>query len=119
MIIGILTKKGIEVEIIKLINKYNKDGYNKIKSKFSVKYKSPVGTFYIEKKLYIIEDKIIIFPRFAGPKLLSNNIINKIHNKIPNGINIKMNYIGKSNENQITVINHIFNTNDLNKSFFY
>jgi len=110
MIIGILTKKGIEVEIIKLINKYNKDGYNKIKSKFSVKYKSPVGTFYIEKKLYIIEDKIIIFPRFAGPKLLSNNIINKIHNKIPNGINIKMNYIGKSNENQITVINHIFNT---------
>lgn len=110
MIIGTLTKKGIEIDIIKLINKYNKEGYNKIKGKFTVKYKSPVGTFYIEKKLYILEDNIIIFPRFAGPKLLSNNIINKINNIIPNGINIKMNYIGKSNENQITVINYIFNT---------
>ena len=108
--IGILTKKGIEVNIIDLINKYKKEGYNKIKSKFTVKYKSPIGTFYIEKKNYIIDNKIIIFPRFAGPILLSNKILTQIINKIPNGINIDMNYIGKSNENQITVINHIFNT---------
>ena len=40
--IGILTKKGIEVNIIDLINKYKKEGYNKIKSKFTVKYKSPI-----------------------------------------------------------------------------
>lgn len=110
MIIGNLTKRGIEVEIIKLITKYNKDGYNKIKSKFTVKFKSPIGTFYIEKKIYIIDNKIIIFPRFAGSTLLSNNILNKIQNNIPPGIDIQMNYIGQSNENQITVINHIFNT---------
>ena len=108
--IGILTKKGIEVNIIDLINKYKKEGYNKIKSKFTVKYKSPIGTFYIEKKNYIVDNKIIIFPRFAGPILLSNKILTQIINKIPNGIDINMEYIGKSNENQITVINHIFNT---------
>ena len=31
-----------------------------------------IARLFVEKKLYIIEDKIIIFPRFAGPKLLSN-----------------------------------------------
>lgn len=107
---GILTKKGIEVNITDLINKYKKEGYNKIKSKFTVKYKSPIGTFYIEKKIYIIDNDIIIFPRFAGPNLISNKILDKIINKIPDGITINMNYIGKSNDNQITVINHIFNT---------
>jgi hypothetical protein len=107
--IGILTKRGIEVKIIDLLNKYQKDGYKKIKQKFIVKYKSPIGTFYIEKKIYVLIDDIIIFPRFAGTKLLSNKILDKIINNIPDGIHIDMQYTGKSNKNQELIINHILN----------
>lgn len=106
--IGILTKRGIEVKIDDLINKYKKEGLNKIKKKFVTRYKSPIGTFFIEKKIYTIIDDIIIFPRFAGTLLLSNKILNEIINKISDGHHINMNYIGISNNNQKLIIDYIF-----------
>ena len=104
---GIITKRGLEVKIKELIKKYNKDGLKKIQNKFIIKYKSPIGSFYISKILYFIHDNIIIFPRFLGFNLYKSNIINKISNTIQNGESINMKYTGKSNQNQITIINYI------------
>ena len=106
-IIGILTNRGLEVSIHDLLHKYNKDGLKKIKNKFIIKYKSPIGSYFISKPLYFIHDKIIIFPRFLGFILVKLNIINKIINTIENGEYIIMKYIGQSNQNQTNIINYI------------
>lgn len=106
---GVLTERGLEVKINDLLNKYKQDGVKKIKNKFIIKYKSPIGSYYISKILYFIHDEIIIFPRFLGFKLYKLNIINNIHNNIQNGHSITMNYIGKSNQNQINIITYILN----------
>ncbi len=109
-IIGILTKRGLEINYNKLLLKYSKEGIKKIQNKFIIKYKSPIGTYFITKNLYYIdENKIIIFPRFLGFKLEKLKIIDSIINTIPDGENIIMNYIGKSNENQTNIINYIMN----------
>ena len=107
VITGILTNRGLEVNMQQLLNKYNKEGVKKIQNKFIIRYKSPIGTFYISKLLYFIHDGIIIFPRFLGFKLLKLNIVNQLINTIENGINIEMKYIGQSNENQRNIIKYI------------
>lgn len=106
---GILTPRGLEVKLEELINKYKKEGLKKIQNKFIVRYKSPIGNYFISKPLYFIHDGNIIFPRFLGFSLCKLNIINKIINTIKNGESIKMEYIGQSNENQNNIIKYILN----------
>jgi len=103
-----LTQSGLEINLSQLINKYTKSGVKKIQNKFIIRYKSPIGTYFITKKLYSIHNDIIILPRFSGFKLLNNNIISTIINNIPDGENIITNYIGQSNTNQTYIIKHIF-----------
>ncbi len=104
---GLLTKRGLEININELLIKYKREGVKKIQNKFLIRYKSPIGTYYITKKIYNIIDNYIIFPRFLGFKLLKLNIIDKIKNTIINTNDINMNYIGKSNENQTNIIKYI------------
>lgn len=111
---GLLTKRGLEVNLNNLISKYEKEGVKKIQNKFIIRYKSPIGTFYLTKQLYKIDNSlqnknnsIIIFPRFLGFKLLKLNIINKITNNIENGEFVNLIYEGKSNENQRIIIKYI------------
>lgn len=106
-ITGILTQRGLEVNLNKLLLKYSKEGVKKIQNKFVIRYKSPIGTYYITKLLYFIHNEHIIFPRFLGFKLRKLNIISDITNNIHTGIDIVLNYIGKSNENQQNIISHI------------
>lgn len=108
-IIGILTQRGLEVDLNKLILKYSKEGVTKIKNKFIVRYKSPIGTYFITKAMYYIYNDKIIFPRFLGFKLEKLKIISHIENKIHDGIDINMNYSGSSNENQNNIIQYILN----------
>ena len=49
---GIITKRGLEINKTKIIEKYNEKGYKKLLRKFLIRYKSPIGTFFIEKKNY-------------------------------------------------------------------
>lgn len=115
IITAILTNRGLEVNMQCLLHKYNKEGVKKIQNKFIIRYKSPIGTFYISKLLYFIHDGIIIFPRFLGFKLLKLNIINKIINQIENGDSIEMKYIGQSNQNQQNIIKYIMENIYTNK----
>jgi superfamily II DNA or RNA helicase len=106
-ITGILTQRGLEVNLNQLLLKYSKEGVKKIQNKFIIRYKSPIGTYYITKLLYFIHNEHIIFPRFLGFKLCKLHIISNIKNNIHAGIDIVLNYIGKSNENQQNIISHI------------
>jgi superfamily II DNA or RNA helicase len=104
---AILTSRGLEVNMDDLIKKYTKDGLKKIQNKFIIKYKSPIGSYFISKILYFIHDSIIIFPRFLGFNLYKSNIITNISNTIQDGESIDMKYTGKSNQNQLNIINYI------------
>ena len=105
---GLLTSRGLEINIEQLIAKYSANGLKKIQNKFIIRYKSPIGTYYITKLLYFKHGENIIFPRFLGFNLLKLKIIDNITNKITDGVNIDLNYTGISNENQLIVINYIF-----------
>jgi superfamily II DNA or RNA helicase len=114
---GIITKRGFEVSKTKIIEKYNEKIYKKILKKFIIRYKSPIGTFFIEKKNYKIDGDIILFPRFGASDLLNSKLIDSIENLIPEGKTINITYTGTPTYNQEVIIEYIFKNiyNDENK----
>mgnify|MGYP000329073788 CR=1 FL=1 len=114
---GKITKRGLEIDKTKIIEKYNEKGYKKLLRKFIIRYKSPIGTFFIEKKNYKLEGDNIILPRFGASDLLDCKIINSIENLIPEGRPINITYTGTPTYNQKVIMEYIFKNiyNDENK----
>lgn len=106
---GIITYQGLELKKDDIVEKYQIEGYKKLLKKFIIRYKSPIGTFYIEKKNYVVKDNTLLLPRFASEDLLNCKIINNITNSISDGNNINFLYTGEPTYNQQIVIDHIFN----------
>lgn len=115
---GDLTKRGLEININDIKNKYDIKFYKTLLKKFIIRYKSPVGTYYIEKKNYTIdkENSILILPRFAIDKLLSIKFLSSINNKIPNGISIDCTFLGEPTYNQKIVSDYIMNNHFSSKN---
>jgi type I site-specific restriction endonuclease len=105
---GIITKRGFEVSKTKIIEKYNEKIYKKILKKFIIRYKSPIGTFFIEKKNYKIDGDIVLFPRFGASDLLNSKLVDSIENLIQEGKPINITYTGTPTYNQEVIIEHIF-----------
>lgn len=105
---GTITKQGLEINKTKIIEKYNEKGYKKLLRKFIIRYKSPIGTFFIEKKNYKIIGDNVILPRFGASDLLDCKIINSIENLIPEGKSINITYTGTPTYNQKIIIEYIF-----------
>lgn len=106
---GNITYRGLELKKNDIVDKYQMTGYKKLLKKFVIRYKSPIGTFYIEKKNYTVKDNTLILPRFASEDLRKCNIINNISNCILDGHNIDFLYMGEPTYNQQIVIDYIFN----------
>ncbi len=106
-IIGKITNRGLEINKNDLVSSYGTNGVKKILKKFTIKYKSPIGTYFLEKKNYIVIDGIIILPRFASEKLLQCKIINEIENNIKPGLDIECDYIGEPTYNQQIIADHL------------
>ena len=106
---GIITYQGLELKKDDIVEKYQIEGYKKLLKKFIIRYKSPIGTFFIEKKNYIIKNNILLLPRFATEDLLNCKIINNITNSLTEGINVNFFYTGEPTYNQQIVIDYIFN----------
>lgn len=100
---AILTRRGIEIKI----DDITQDMIKTIKSKFIIRYKNEISNYYEQIKLFVKLKDVILFPRFAKSLLVKHNIISDVKNTIPNFKKIEMNYIGKSNDNQLLVVNHI------------
>ena len=109
---GIITSRGLEVSKKDIIEKYEMSGLKKILKKFTIRYKSPIGTFYIEKKnyQYIKDEDIILLPRFAADDMLKCKIFSNITNTIEDGEPIDFYYTGAPTYNQKVIIEYIFNT---------
>ena len=117
---GILTNRGLELNKNDILEKYQMTGYKKLVKKFIIRYKSPIGTFYIEKKnfQYLKIENILLLPRFASEDLIKCKIVSNIENQIKDGISVDFLYIGEPTYNQQVIIDYIFDkiyTND-NKS---
>ena len=106
---GHITYQGLELKKNDIVEKYQITGYKKLLKKFIIRYKSPIGTFYIEKKNYTLKDNTLLLPRFASEDLLNCKIINNITNCISNGNNVDFVYTGEPTYNQQIVIDYIFN----------
>lgn len=106
---GIITYQGLELKKDDIVEKYQIEGYKKLLKKFIIRYKSPIGTFFIEKKNYIIKNNILLLPRFATEDLLNCKILNNITNSLTEGLNVNFFYTGEPTYNQQIVIDHIFN----------
>jgi len=113
---AILKKNGLEINIKDITAKYDLSGLKKIKNKYTIRYKNPINNYFIENKLYTIKNGFIYLPRFGGYKLLDANIIDSIENKILDGKDLNLNYIGKSNDNQALVIQYLLDNIYNNKN---
>lgn len=107
---GNITHQGLELKKNDIVEKYQMTGYKKLLKKFVIRYKSPIGTFYIEKKNYTLKGNTLLLPRFASEDLLNCKIINNITNSISDGNNVDFLYTGEPTYNQQIVIDHIFNS---------
>ena len=108
---GAITHRGLELSKKDIVDKYEMTGLKKILKKFIIRFKSPIGTFYIEKKnyQYLKDENIFLLPRFASEDLLKCKIVNSITNTIENGKDVKFHYTGSPTYNQTVIIDHILN----------
>lgn len=118
MIDGILNISGISLDINEFKEKYTVHNLIKLKNTLTIRYKCPTTNMITVTKMYRIKNNKIIIPRFClemlYDKFFKFNIINNLHK--PDDINL--NYIGQSNNNQLSVINytlkHIYNKKSQN-----
>jgi len=106
-----LTKNGLEIKVQELKDKFGEKGYKSLLRKFTIRFKSPVGTYYIEKKIYKFSKskELLFLPRFSTNALLASGIISNPINNIPTGEKLTHKFIGEPTHNQLTVANFIMN----------
>lgn len=104
---GIITQRGLELSINEIKNTFNQDGYKKLLNKFIIRYKSPIGTFYLQKKNYTTDGDTIILPRFSTEKLLASDIIYDLKVNLPIGNNINIEFLGMPTYNQKILADYI------------
>jgi superfamily II DNA or RNA helicase len=108
-----ITKNGIEISVDSIINTFTVKGYKSILRKFTLRYKSPIGTYYIEKKIYNFSKckKKIYLPRFSLQPLLDAGIIGSPIVSIPEGDDLDIKFLGEPTHNQKIVVDYLLNNN--------
>lgn len=100
-----LSRQGLELSSSEVKNKFGAKGYKTLLNKFTIKIKSPVGSYYMSKKMYSLSGDKIIFPRFAY-KTLEKFIRNRTSD-IPEGHELVAEYAGDPTENQKVVADYL------------
>lgn len=90
----------------------------KIRNKYTITVKNKITNIFMKTKMYLLTKDHIYIPRFGSKFLLDKNIISDIKNNLSDGIDVNLEYIGKSNHNQLLVINHILNTSYKQKDIY-
>lgn len=105
----VLTNEGLEIEIKLLKEKFGEKGYKSILRKFILKIKSPIGTYYIEKKMYNLTKTKLILPRFSSEALIKAGITKTPKVLIGEGDDIDLDFIGTPTHNQKVIADHVKN----------
>ncbi len=100
-----LTRSGLELPIEAIKAKFGQSGYKTLLNKFTIRIKSPVGQYYLSKKIYDISGKTIIFPRFSYKSL--EKIIKTVSICLQEGHPLPLEYIGEPTHNQKVVADHL------------
>lgn len=108
----LLTNNGIELSVIELNNKFGGKGYKSLLKKFSIRYRAPVGTYYIEKAIYKFskDKKTLYLPRFSTEALIKAGIIASPKVKIGEGEKLEVNFLGEPTSNQKVVADYLMSS---------
>lgn len=112
MVDAVLTKNGLELSISQLLGNYGPAGYKSLLNKFTIKIKSPVGSYFISKKNYSVDGQSLVVPRFASSSLLKAGIVKTIDNRIGDTSQIELEYLGAPTENQQVVADFVMESFD-------
>ncbi len=112
MVDAVLTKNGLELPIDRLMSIYGLAGYKSLLNKFTIKIKSPVGSYFISKKNYSIENQKLVVPRFASASLLKAGIVKTSDNRITDTGELELEYLGAPTENQQVVADFVMKSFD-------
>lgn len=104
-----LTNNGLEIDIHVLKSKFGEKGYKSILRKFILRYKSPIGTYYIEKKMYNLTKTKLILPRFSSDALIKAGITKTPRVLLSDGDELNINFIGEPTHNQQVISDHVMN----------
>ena len=107
---GVITRAGLVVSRTDMECVYGKDGLRRLLNKFTIRYKSIVGTYIIQKTIYTSEKDTIFFPRFAATKLLDTGILGDIGVDMSNGDFVDIKYFGTPTHNQKNIGDHLMST---------
>lgn len=108
---AILNNLGVNIPIQDIVDVYGHKGLQKLKNRYTVRVKIEITNTVKTIPLYhIIRDKhYICFPKCSVYYLFKKGIIQETINQLYDGEKVKFKYIGKSNANQLTIIDHVFN----------
>lgn len=105
----VLTNGGLEIDIQVLKAKFGEKGYKSILRKFILRYKSPIGTYYIEKKMYDLSKTKLLLPRFSSTALINAGITKSPKVLLSEGEDFNMEFIGEPTHNQRVISDHVMN----------
>jgi Type III restriction enzyme, res subunit len=103
----VLTNEGLEIDIQVLKTKFGEKGYKSILRKFILRYKSPIGTYYIEKKMYDLTKTKLILPRFSSTALIKAGLTKSPKVLLNEGDDFHVEFIGEPTHNQQVIANHV------------
>lgn len=107
---GILSNIGLCIPIDQLHSTLGYPILQKLKNRYTIRVKIEITNTVKTIHLYqIIRDRnYICFPKFSTYYLFKKGIIHNIENRLTNGESVRLTYTGKSNPNQLLIIDHLF-----------
>lgn len=107
---GILSNIGLCIPIDSIIQTFGIKVLQKLKNRYTIRVKIEITNTVKTIHLYQIirEHNYICFPKFSAYYLTKKGIIQDIENKLSDGEEIQLEYKGKSNSNQLLIIDHLF-----------
>ncbi len=109
----IITNRGILINISEFVKLFTNARLLKLKKFYTIKNKNKITNTYIQTPIASISklDNVnyLELPRFVLLALFKKNMINVIHNKLEEGLDIQLKYTGKSTHNQLIVVEYLFN----------
>jgi len=105
----LISSDGLVISVKEFKQIFGISGYKSFLRKFIIRIKSPVGTYYTERKIYRLKDDKLMLPRFCVNKLLDSGIIGRPVVKLQNVDSEleELDFLGEPTHNQLMVANHI------------
>lgn len=108
---AVLNNLGVNISIQDIVDVYGHKVLQKLKNRYTIRVKVEITNTVRTIPLYhIIRNKnYICFPKCSVCYLFKKGVIQEVSNQLQDGEEVEFQYTGKSNTNQLAIINHVFN----------